>query len=520
MQSGDVDAPATAADFEARPRRAAPSRCTAVPTDAAPERIDSALTTPPPSTAPAGPSGLAGWVFPILGALLVLLTVVVVADEWGGPAILNRVEPLLMVAVMALMALVVPASRRAFILVAAGMTVVQVIAHDDWLTQTMHGLSSAAFVAAFFAALTTLRHAAQTSPAIAACGRFLANQPPGRRYAALSVGGQLFSLLLNYGAIALLGSLVTASAREERDPQIRSIRMRRMLLAVQRALVSTIPWSPLSFSVAISTTLIPGASWSTLVLPSFVSGLILIGIGYALDTIFKPRVTRPRQATPSDQGWGALRPLVLLLVTIFAAVALLHTVSGVRTVGVVALVVPLVSAGWIAAQAEPGNRVAHLRVRSLTFMRSELLSYRGEITLLSMAAFIGTVCSTLAAEWLAAMGVDLSSIPTVVVLVGLVWVFSIAGQVAMNPILTASMIVPLLPTAAAMGVSPTAVQLAVTAGWGLSGANSPFTATTLITGSFAGETARHVGLKWNGLYSLLCAAALSVWVLIYAYLIP
>ena len=63
-------------------------------------------------------------------------------------------------------------------------------------------------------------------------------------------------------------------------------------------------------------------------------------------------------------------------------------------------------------------------------------------------------------------------------------------------------------------------SLPLTAGWGLSGATSPFTATTLITGSFAGETARHVGLKWNGLYSLLCAAALSVWVLIYAYLIP
>ncbi|WP_211100573.1 hypothetical protein [Acuticoccus sediminis] len=422
-----------------------------------------------------------------------------------------------MIAVIALLAVVVPASRRIFVWVALALTAVQIAVHDDWMAQTVHGLSVAAFVAAFFSALTTLRHAAQTSPAIAACGRFLANQPPGRRYAALSVGGQLFSLLLNYGAIALLGSLAASSAREEKDPEIRAVRMRRMLLAIQRALVATLPWSPLSFAVAISTSLLPGTSWSTLVLPSFVSGLLLVGIGYALDTIFKPRVTRAAPRPPSEEGWGALRPLVLLLVTLFSLVATLQILTGVRTVGVVASVVPFVSAGWVAAQAKRGNRIRYLRERALNYMRRDLLAYRGEITLLSMAAYIGTVGSTLVAEWLASIGTDLSQVPAGVILVALVWVFTFAGQVAMNPILTASMILPLLPTAAAMGVSPTSIQVAVTAGWALSGANSPFTATTLITGSFAGTSPWTVGLRWNGLYSILCGTALSVWVLVYAF---
>ena len=443
----------------------------------------------------------------------------VVLDEWGGPDALNALVPLLMVAVIALLALVVPNARRMFVLVAVLITVVQAAVHDDWVAQTVHGLFVAAFVTAFFSALTTLRHAAQTSPAIAACGRFLANQPPGRRYAALSVGGQLFSLLLNYGAIALLGSLAASSAREEADPEIRAIRMRRMLLAVQRALVATLPWSPLSFAVAISTSLLPGTSLSALVVPSFISGLLLVGIGYALDTLFKPRVRRAPQRVESDQGWGALRPLVLLLGALFALVATLQMLSGVRTVGVVASVVPFVSAGWVYAQGEPGRRLAYLRTRALNYMRRDLLAYRGEITLLSMAAYIGTVGSTLVAEWLAAAGLDLSQVPTAVILVGLVWVFSFAGQIAMNPILTASMILPLLPAATAMGVSPTAIQVAVTAGWALSGSNSPFTATTLLTGSFAGKSAWHVGLRWNGLYTLLCGLALSVWVLVYAYLI-
>ncbi|WMS43543.1 hypothetical protein RDV64_03845 [Acuticoccus sp. MNP-M23] len=457
---------------------------------------------------------------PLVGLLIVLVTLLVVISDWGGSAFVGMVTPVATVALALVLAFKVRAARLAFILAAAGLTVAVAILHDDWQDDVLRGLGVTAFIVAFFSALATLRNAAQTSPAIRTCGAFLASQPPGRRYAALSVGGQLFSLLLNYGAIALLGSLAATSAREEPDLEIRTIRLRRMLLAIQRAMVSTLPWSPLSFSIAISTALIPGTAWASVVVPSLVSGLILVGTGYAMDTLFKPRLNRPRpQPRKVEGGWSSLYPLLMLLAILFGLVGVLHVATGVRTVGVVTLVVPLVSLLWIGAQAEPGNRVRHMVSRSREYVRSELPSYRGEITLLSMAGYIGTLGGVLLAPWIAEAGISFETIPTAAILVGLIWIFPIAGQFAMNPLLAASLLLPLLPTPAAMGISPTALQVAVTAGWALTGACSPFTATTIITGSFADKSAWHVGLRWNGLYTVLCALVLSGWVLVYAYVL-
>ena len=87
----------------------------------------------------------------------------------------------------------------------------------------------------------------------------------------------------------------------------------------------------------------------------------------------------------------------------------------------------------------------------------------------------------------------------------------------MNPILVVTLIAPLVPSAESLGVQPTAVVVAITAGWALSGVTSPFTATTLFIGSFGKVSASHVGVKWNGSYALITASLLSVWVLVFAY---
>ncbi len=82
----------------------------------------------------------------------------------------------------------------------------------------------------------------------------------------------------------------------------------------------------------------------------------------------------------------------------------------------------------------------------------------------------------------------------------------------MNPILSVSLLAPLLPHAAALGISPNAYILAITAGWALGGASSPFTATTLLVGAMGRVSAVHVGWKWNGAYTLLGGVLLSLWV--------
>lgn len=450
-----------------------------------------------------------------LGPALLLLCLLVALAEWGAIMPGGWVTLTLIVAVTVLLTLRVPVSRKAFVAVAAGLTLALVLSEPGWWDAVRRGLVTTAFIAAFFTALSTLRSAAQGSPAIRTTGRYLASQPPGRRYLALTSGGMMFALLLNYGAIALLGTLATASTREEPDPDIRRIRTRRMLLAIQRGFVATLPWSPMSFAVAISTAMIPGASWAGVVLPGLVTSIILGMAGWALDSLFKPRLSPPARLVTPEGNWQSLLPLALLLAILVGMVGLLHLTTGVRVVGVVMPVVPVIALIWVWIQTGSAAALGrHLRRYAI----EELPAYHSELTLLMMAGYIGSVGAALIVPLMARSGVDLAGLPAWVVLVALVWIIPVLGQIGMNPILSVTLLAPLVPSGAALGISPETVVVALTCGWALSGATSPFTATTLLIGSFAGVSATEVGLRWNGGYFFVCALLLTLWVVGYASL--
>lgn len=445
-----------------------------------------------------------------LGTALIVLTGVVMIDEWGLADWASPASALAVLCVIALLAVKAHGTRAAFLIVALVLTAALALRLPDWMNTVRRGLGTAAFIAGFFTALSSLRSAAQTSPAIRATGRYLASQPPGRRYIALSSGGTMFALLLNYGAIALLGTLATASAKSEPDPEIRRIRTRRMLLAIQRGFVSTLPWSPMSFAVAISTAVIPGTTWSGLIVPGLISSALLTTAGWALDRMFKPRRSgSPAQFSP-EGTWRQLLPLALLLVILVGLVSVLHFVTDIRVVGVVMPVVPAIALAWIVLQK--GNLVGSLN-HIRRYVSEELPAYRLELVLLMMAGYIGTVGAALLLPLVTASGFDVSGLPGWLVLTALVWIVPAAGQIGMNPILCVTLLAPLIPSAAQLGVNPTAIVVALTGGWALSGITSPFTATTLLIGSFAGVSAFEVGTRWNGLYFLVSAVLMTAWVI-------
>ncbi len=452
-----------------------------------------------------------------IGVLMLIISLLVIARElklWAGVESVLVVPVILLVLVLTLN---VTLTRQAFVLVALLLSVINLLWNPSWQATLTSGFSTAAFIVVFFGALTTLKFAAETSPSIQNCGRFLSQQPPGRRYAALTVGGQLFGLLLNYGSISLLGSMTMANASLERNEEIRNHRIRRMLLAIQRGFISTLPWSPLSFAVAIPTSLIPGSSWALCVFPGLVNGAIMAGMGWLLDTLFKPKLSSPLPARQPVQGnWFSVMPLVLLLVLLVSLLGGAYLLTGVRVLALVMIIVPLLSMAWIALQTREDHPLKQVGRRASDYLMHQLSGFRSEMILLMMAGYIGTVASPLLGSLMAFLHIDLAALPSWLVLVILVWFIPMVGQIGMNPILAVALITPVLPAATTLGVSPTSIVVALTAGWILSGVSSPFTATTMLVGNFAGISSFQVGRKWNGVYTILCAAILSAWVVVYA----
>ncbi|WP_265502189.1 hypothetical protein [Paracoccus beibuensis] len=411
-------------------------------------------------------------------------------------------------------------ARLVFVLIGLVQVLMAVAARSDGLQAVGTALGRGGFVISLFTALAAIRAAASGSAEIIACGRFLARQPPGRRYAALTAGGHMFGLILMYGSISLLGSLAAETTSGLRDPELRSLRLRRMLIAIQRGFAATLCWSPLAFSMVIATSLVPGATWSEAVLPCLFSSFLMLAVGWGLDSIFKPKLALPPPArTAEGDGWLIqLRPLLLLLGVVVICVVAIHAATGVSVVPCVMLVVPAVATVWIARQLQAeGQRVLDgTAARIRDFALEELPRFRSEILLLFMAAFIGHMGAYLLVPLVEQSGLDLAQLPPPVILSAVVWLIPLAGQIGMNPILAASLFVPLLPAPAALGIDPAAMIVAITGGWAISGTTSPFTASVLLVGSLSGQSARRVGLYWNGVYALAMGLLLAGWSMIVA----
>lgn len=467
--------------------------------------------TPPPTRTPPPQTSLLG--FLPLGVMLAMI----LWEFTASPQVLLVVQVLALATIAALVWRV-QASRVAFVVIGLGLVLWGAATRPGWADAALTAVQRGAMVIALFTALSAIRSAAMHSQEILETGRFLARQRPGLRYTALTLGGHLFALILLYGSISLLGSLARESALRQADPELGRARLRRMMAAIQRGFASTLCWSPLGFSMAITLASVPGATWSGAVLACMVSALMMLAVGWALDAILKPRLSAPAPPRPPETArWlPSLRPLLLLLAVVLSAVVVLHLLTGVEVIGAVMAVVPLVAVLWVAVQPRSAGigRAGWTGARIMEFVTRDIPAYRGEIVLLFMAGFIGSMGSWLLVPIVQAQGIDLSALPPWVILVAMVWIIPLTGQLGMNPILAVSLLVPLLPSPAAMGISPVPLVAAITGGWALSGVTSPFTASVLIAASLGGVSPRVAGLGWNGLYTLVMGAILSAWAVV------
>lgn len=444
-------------------------------------------------------------------ALLVMLIGVLVgapapapvfdAMAWGG-----------LITYLALEVRRMPFKGRAFLTLCVVLAATAEFLVPDPTATFATALTRAAFVGTLYAALGFLRDAAETSPAVRACGRFLAAQPPGKRYLALNAGGHVFGLILNFGVIPLLGAMVVASIGGD-DSWRGKLRLRRMMTAINRGFGTILTWSPMTVSVAVVLSSLHGTTWAEMASYGLVSALAFTLLGWGLDRRLRPPQA-PREWPKPPGSWRLALPIVGLVLLVFAVGGAWTLATDIQLVLGIMTATPVIGALWLYLQLrdqseEPAALALAKRLRR--HLSRFFPSYRMEIALLSSAAFVGSLVAALLPPEVVKSALDAVPLPPWALVAALAWVIVALGQLGANPVLSVTILTGALPPPEVLGVPGAAVAVALCGAWSLTAATSPFSAATMVTGQMGGTTAAVVGRRWNGWYAFLGLIVLTGW---------
>ena len=143
-----------------------------------------------------------------IGLLMTVLMATQLIYLYAGP------EPLGWISVALVLALPVAGWRsmklREVYLLAVSFALLGLVAafRDDAARLISTGLHRSAYLASFILLMGFLRDGAATSPSILACGRYITAQPAQRRFIAVFSGSHFLSVMVNLGAMSLLGPIV------------------------------------------------------------------------------------------------------------------------------------------------------------------------------------------------------------------------------------------------------------------------------------------------------------------------
>ena len=371
-----------------------------------------------------------------------------------------------------------------------------------------------AFFATFVVALSMLRLPAYRSRLVRRCGQSMLLQPPSRRYPILSLGSALFGIILNIGVLNLFAAMIeksnTLSAAQGRA-WVREARQRRMMLALLRGFSLAPLISPMGIGVAVVLSSLPQVTWPQLAPYILGAAALIFMAGWAVDYFTGPHPPANKTyVTPS------LRPLAQFSVLLIGIVALVFSIAWLlelRLPIAALLGAPTGALLWLAWQRRRlgyGGLPAAITAvhRQLPWLLSPSAN---EIVVLGAAGYLGHVCVGLVdTQQLAPLLAVLDPLGTLNAVLAMLMVVGLA-QIGVNPIVTVTLLVGLLPTLGIEGLTPELIGASLMVGWALALMSSPMTASMLILSRFTGVPATRIGYRWNGRFLVAAIPLLALW---------
>lgn len=386
-------------------------------------------------------------------------------------------------------------------------------------------LERAVFLAAFMILLALLREGAVTSPAVLEVGTYLTRQPPSRRYLSIHFGGHLLAIILNFGALNLLGPLIMRGIDSSTaDARVATIRKERQISALLRGFAWMVAWSPTAITQALVFAIVPNVDPVRML----VIGLTLVFLttlaGWSFDWVtgLKARRVIPASARPQFDGSEqfprkSFLNFLAICFCLAGATGAVIVLFGVTTVPALMLVAPAVTGFWIVKQNlhEPDwpRRVAS-RVKTIAGYSMPLGS--PEAVTLACAGYCGICAAGLVdANWFAAQ-FSLAQWNDLAIYAAAMLLPAILSNIGLPPLMVITFIGTLLSALPGLDYDPTLLAMAFCVGWALNLTGSPFGVSAVIMARITRVPGRDLTWRWNGLYSLATFAISSAVLFVFA----
>ena len=368
------------------------------------------------------------------------------------------------------------------VFVVAGLAMVFALGRDPGLVSAAAGNMSR--LAGLILAVTLLSSVLSRTSDLQQISASLFGGNPSARYLSLSFGTSLVSIPLNFGSVAVVGSLVGERVRSSGD----SPATRNATRAVLRGFGVSPTFSPLSISVVLTLTLLPGLSSLQLLLFTvpFSAALVLCGLIW--------REPETAQQTDAPQSKAGLAPWLRFAALILAICAGVFVLSHQYQLSYAHAVTLSCIGAVLGARLLAWSRKTNPPLVKMSNVSNELAIVGG-------SAFIGSVISG------AVLG-QLSGDPSVpiwlwpVIAACVPWVFFAAGLAGVNPIVIGTLAGGILgviwPDNALIGLG-----VGMVTGWGITAFGTPFAANALIMERLTGYKAMDASFRWNLRLSLV-----------------
>ena len=404
--------------------------------------------------------------------------------------------------------------ERYLISLAVIATVCAVLFSDTPLALIENGFTQATYLAAFMLLLALLRDGAVTSPSVLKLGRYLTHRPPGQRYIAIHAGGHALGMILNFGALSLLGPLIQRGIRvdAETNPELAQWRERRQMSALVRGFSWIIAWSPTAVTQALVASVVSGSRPLMMAAIGFGISLGIVVIGWAEDRITGKRARAtlaahdalPHPETSTELfPWQAAKRFGLVCAALAGISLVLILATGSKVVPALMLASPVVTAVWIWFQCRPSDaHTAATIARIKDIASTSIPAGSPEAVTLSAAGYIGIVAAGLTNAPVLAELAGLQTWSPIAVYLTIMLIVPIASNLAMPPMLTVTFMGSLYSALPDSQLDPTLLATALALGWTLNLTASPFGATALILSRITGIPGTTLSWRWNGMFTI------------------